>query len=309
MTHIRGIGSVGEPLIFSMAAKNSQVNLLEYPLPFDPSAGWFRGVAAIRNLLAEATESDKTFTYIIDGEAYGTKGLPILPPPLHDQYYPQDRGVPTWEYRRTNYTPPGYSPLSDGPLNTYLNIMELLIQHLGIGQRGDVEEDAAITALLNPKIARLAWPCADEIQTFEESILMPLVNKRVVELSRVDAIESLRRPSGQTTVPGELPGLGLTHTEAFDLVETAITYSGKAFAFDPTRERSTMINKIHSLATRCGDAGMVTTELNSLKTISQILGLTRQEEDSNMDKREVLSSALEAEIIEKKTLPVPADSK
>ena len=44
---------------------------------------------------------------------------------------------------------------------------------------------------------------------------------------------------------------------------------------------------------------MVTTKLNTLKTILQTLGLTKHDEDTNIDKRAALSSALEAIVVNK----------
>jgi hypothetical protein len=44
---------------------------------------------------------------------------------------------------------------------------------------------------------------------------------------------------------------------------------------------------------------MVTTQLNSFKTILQVLGLTKHEEESNIDKREILAGVLEAEVVSK----------
>ena len=281
MTHVRGIGGVGQPLSFSMASSNSQVNLLELPTPFNPVVGWYRGLTSVRNLLAEETENKRIYTYLINGEVYKTTGLSILPPPLHDEYFPSDH--PAWHYRRQEYTPDWYNPDFDGPLNTYLNICEFLVRHLCMGE-DDTNEQAAIIALLNPKIARLAWPCRDDIETFEEYVLLPFVNKIVVDTSRIKAIEEVKKQ------------LKVTQAEAFDFVETAITYSEQAFTFDAQRERSTMLNKLHQLADDCDEAGMVTTQLNSFKTILQILGLTRHDEDTDVDKREILSSMLEENV-------------
>jgi hypothetical protein len=285
MTHIRGIGGIGQPVIFSTASANAQINLLELPMPFNPAVGWYRGLTAVRNLLAEETENRRQYTFLINGEVYKTTGLSILPPPLHDEYFPQDN-TPPYEYRRSNYSPPSYNPLSDGPLNTYLNICEFLVRHLSIGEE-DVDEQAAVIALLNPKIARLAWPCRDDIENFEEYVLLPYVNKIVVECSRIKAIDRVKKE------------LKLTQAEAFDFVETAVTYSEQAFTYDANRERSTMLNKLHHLAEDCDEAAMKTTQLNSYKTILQVLGLTKHEEDSNLDRREVLSSALEADTVAK----------
>ena len=288
MTHIRGIGGIGQPLIFSTASANAQINLLELPMPFNPAVGWYRGLTAVRNLLAEETENNRQYTYLINGEVYRTTGMSILPPPLHDGYFPIDP-TPLHEYRRTNYTPPDYNPLTDGPLNAYLNVCEFLVRHLGIGE-DDVDEQSAILSLLNPKIARLAWPCKDDLENFEEYLLLPFVNKLLIKHSRIKAMDEVKKE------------LKLTQAEAFDFVETAITYSEHAFNFDSNRERSTMLNKLHQLAEDCDDASMVTTQLNSYKTILQVLGLTKHEEDSNLDRREVLSSALEADTVAK--LPI-----
>lgn len=295
MSHIRGIGGVGQPLLFSTASSNSQVNLLEIPLPYNPSVGWYRGLASVRNLLAEVSEADYHYTYILavtdpaTGETrnqiYSTKGMSILPPPLHDKYFPNN-GQKNWQYRRKQHTPEWYSPLSDGPLNTYLNMVEFLVRHLGIDQSSNLEDQAAATALLNPAIARLAWPCRDDIETYEEYVLLPYLNRIAVEKSPIEAIEEVKK------------ALNLTHAEAFDFMETAKTYGEQAFTYDASRERALMINKLHGLASDCSDAGMVTTQLNSFKTIAQILGLTKHEEEVNIDRRETLAGVLEAEVLE-----------
>jgi hypothetical protein len=295
MAHVRGLGKIGEPLIFTMAAANNQINLMELPIPYDPATGWYRGLETLRNMLADITAQDFTYTYAfttqdaVGPQLWATKGMSILPPPLHDGYF-HENGRPRWFYRQANYTPESYSPLSDGPLNAYLNMMEFLVRHLGIGESNfgqALEDEAAASALLNPKIARLAWPCRDDLETYEEYVLLPYVNRVAIEETPVDAIDELKKV------------LGLTHAEAVDYLETAKTYAEQAFVFDPQRERALMVNKLHALAGECNEAGMVTTQLNSMKTILQVLGLTKHQEDSNVDRRETLSSALEGEIINK----------
>lgn len=291
MTHIRGVGGAGQPLVHSMGVSNAQVNLFDIPLPYNPTVGIYRGLAAVRNLLAQAEESGYKYSYLLNGEQYIAHGMSILPPPLHDGYFPDDK--PKWEYRRTQYLPERYEGCKDYPLAIYLNICELLVRQLGIGEE-DIEEQAAVLALLNPKVARRAWPCRDDIETFEEFVLLPYVGRLVVANSQDEAITILKKD------------MGLTHLEAFDLVETYKTYALQVNTFDPTRERSLLLSQLQKLAQECGDAGMVTTQLNTYKTTLQTLGLTRHEEDSNVDKRASLGSALEAEIIENtvKQLPV-----
>ena len=287
MTHVRGLkgNAIGIPLVMSMSASNSQLDLYTMPIPYDPVVGWTRGLTAVRNLLAQSDNQGYQYSYMIAGGYYKTQGMSILPPPLHDGYYPQD-AEPLWDYRRRAYQPEDYQADRDGPLAIYLNIMELLVRHLGIGD-DDIEEQAAVTALLNPKIARLTWPCRDDIETFEESVLLPYIGRVMVAKSQDNAIDELKK------------AMGLTHTEALDLVETYKTYSQNVNVFDPERQRSVMISRLEHLAQECGDAGMVTTQLNTHKVIMQTLGLTRHDEDSNVDRRQALGSALEAEIVGK----------
>lgn len=281
MTHVRGIGGVGEPLIFSMASSNPQVNLFELPIPFDPTAGWYTCMAAVRNILSQVTEAGYTYSYLLVGSPYETSGMSIMPPPLHDGYYPDVKEA--WQYRKERYTPEGYRADTDAPLAAYLNICELLVRHLGIAET-DIGEQAAVAALLNPRIARMAWPCRDEIETYEEYVLMPYIGRLITDHSQLTAIEELKKE------------MQLTHSEAFDMSEMYKTYAEQAYTFEAARERAIMLNKLHDLADECGEAGMVTTKLNSFKSVLQVLGLTRHEEEANVDRRAGLASALEAEI-------------
>jgi len=294
MSHVRGIGQVGLPLIFSMGAKNPQVNLFELPLPYDPTRGWYRGLSAVRNLLATIQESDYQYTYLIDDAVFTAKGMSILPPPIHDGYYPADKE--TWQCRREQYVPESYRGDTDAPLAIYLNICELLVRHLGIGEIS-VEEQAAVAAMLNPKISRLSWPCSDEIETFEEYILLPYIGRILVKKSQDNTIKALKED------------MSLTHAEAFDMVEMYKTYAREINTFDPEMERSPMLSRLQNLEQDCGEAGMVTTQLNTIKASAQILGLTKHEEESNVDRKQALSGMLEAEIVgQKKTEQIAGDA-
>ncbi len=291
MAHVRGICAIGIPLIHALGSENAQVNLFELPIEYDPTKGWYNGMAAVRNLLAQANESSYRYSYLIDGEYYKAKGMSILPPPLHDGYFPVDNKIPPWQYRRNGYTPLDYRADTDAPLAIYLNIMELLVRHLGIGE-SDIQEQAAVCALLNPKIARIAWPCRDDIETFEESVLLPYIGRVYLKRAQDSTIDYLKKGDADN------PGIGLTHAEAFDLVETYKSYAQQVNVFDPERERSIVLSKLEDLAQECGDAGMVTTKLNTFKVTLQTLGLTKHDEDTNVDNRTALSNLLEAKIIE-----------
>jgi len=299
MSHLTGYGKLGQPSIFTMSGNAPDANLYEIPMPYDPIKGLSSCMATPRALLEEISQSQYIYTILIANNQFKTNGMSILPPPLHDGYYPENPAI----LRKNGYTPANYDAKTDIPLTFYLNIMEFLVRHLGIGggnlsgvgaytgtgqqspdtnvRTQNIDDRSAVLALLNPNIARLAWPSKDDLETFEEHVLIPYVERLIVKNSPLEAGKILQEE------------MGLTHFEAEDYMEVAKTYAADAHCFDAERERSIMLNKVHDVADRCGDAGMVSTELKSLMSISQILGLTKHAEDASIDRRVGLKTALE----------------
>jgi len=304
MTHIRGIGPVGEPMLWALRSDDVNINRYEIPEPYIPEIGWFRGLAALRQLLQNISESQYTYTYQRYKNIVTIKGMSILPPPLPDQYLSNKPHID----RKNGVVPVNYDPKGDVPLAYYLNIMEFLVRHLGIGggehkiaggfagiKEGlpggpttinsiNTDDRGAVLALLNPEIARLAWPSRDDLETFEEYILFPYIEQLLIDHSQIAAEDTLKAE------------MGLTRSEALDYVEAAKFYAREVHNYVPEKERSILISKIQNLAERCDKASMVTTELNSFKVLSQILHLTKHEEDTNLDKREGLKNALKEKI-------------
>lgn len=306
LSHLMGYGSVGEPSIYTMAGNIPEVNRYELPFPYSAAIGLTRGMTTPRIMLEAMSDTQYRYTFKFGEQVYTTKGMSVLPPPLHDGYYPN----PAYIHRKKLFTPVDYDPKGDIPLTYYLNIMEYLVNYLEIGsstgagaftginpQSNDktartqnIDDRSATLALLNPNIARIAWPCRDDIETFEEYVLIPHVERILVKNTPMKAETILKET------------MGLTHPEAVDYIEVAKTYAREAHNFDPDRERSVLVNKMHSLAGRCNEAGMVSTELKSYMSISQILGLTKHVEDTNIDKRAGLKNALEEKLEAKKVL-------
>lgn len=303
-THMVGIGEIGTPCSALLANTKTDANIYEMPMPYPANAGWARGLQAPKEILRKIIESPYQYTYTVNGKIAKTHGMSILPPPLHDGYFQDEPHI----YRTNRKVPAGYDPTTDVPLTCYLNIMEFLARHLGIGDikaKADrrsfldkvkavgteqwhhiADERAALATLLNPKLARLAWPSRDDLETFEEYILAPNVEGLLVDNSQIGAEHKIK----------DL--MGLTHVEALDFLEIGKTYAQHMHTFDADRERSIMLSRISKLAETCEEAGMVTTQLNSFRTVLQVLGLTRQEEDTNLDKRKALSSALEEKLLQ-----------
>jgi len=290
-----------------MRSATAEFNFYTTPIPFDPVDGWYRGLKAPRKLLEEICSEEKyRYSYLINGQEMVMQGMSILPPPLADCFLSSNPAIS----RRLEEAPQNYNPRDDTPLQYYLNIMEFLADHLGIGHVktppplesldpearylkfiSPTEDRGALLALLNPQIARLAWPCSDDLETYEEYLLIPYVERKIVDKSALMAEDEIKAE------------LGYTHVEAVDIIEIAKTYAQQSHAFEPGRERSIQISKLQSLEQRCRSAGMVTTELNSLKTVLQVLGLTKHDDDTNVNKRDALRSVLE----EKLGLPASVD--
>ena len=314
LAHIYGYGGMGEPLCMSLGSSNAEVNLYDIPSRFDKTVGWYRGLDAVRQMLHNISESQYTYTYDLQGQLYTTKGMSILPPPLPDQYFSSQN--PHLD-RKRGIAPTNYDPKADVPLAFYLNVMELLVRHLGIGG-GDhniaggftgvgegasnaqnpakgvnsinSDDNGAVIALLNPNIARLAWPCRDDIETFEEYILLPYIVEILTDHSDIATENRLK---------GEM---GLTRSEASDYVMMAKVFAQQAHTYDPEMERSVEVGRVQRLADECKDAGMVSTQLNCRKTLLQIFGLTKHDDDTNVDKREGLRNSLEERITAEKLI-------
>jgi hypothetical protein len=267
--------------------------------------------------MEEITKSPYCYTYEIEGYIYVYRGMSLLPPPICDQLltnYGKNPEIIPENVRMVDYIPPNYRTDMDIPLNFYVNIMEFLADRLGIGggthkiaggftgiepsvtvtdnvESINTEDKGALLALLNPKIARLSWPCRDDIETFEEAVLIPYVEQITIENSQIEAENKI------------MTELGLTRAEAIDYIEVAKTYAREVHNFDPDRERSILVSKLQALATKCSDALQVTTELNANKTILQVLGLTKHEDEAITDKRAGLKTALDEKLSEAKVLP------
>ena len=283
MAAIRGIGEVGTPLIMTFNSEPG-IDLMALPLPYDPTMGIHRGVEAIRNYLAIAQQSTDTYSYFIQDKVYEGVCMSILPPPISDHYFPHDKHPSI--YRALQWMPPAYTPREDLGLEIYLNIMELLIDRLSIGAEQPAEV-AVTKALLNPDIARMAWPTSSEILAYEEGLLLPWVS-------------TLSETLADSTVAYQLKkDLGMTTFEALDLLQCSKTYQQHIHTYDPARERSVVLNKLNKLTESSIADCMPTTTLNSIKTSLIALGLTRNNDDEIMDDRKgLLSSALEQDMIQ-----------
>lgn len=298
MAQIRGDIGIGDLLLEKLSSSSQTASKWDFPLPFYIGRGCFRGCRDVIHVLQHCSNSPSIrYSYRPSPESttyYITRGLPLLPPPLIDAYFPADQVL---DLRDTPYSPKGYDPSEDPALTYFLLANELLSEFLNL-ENDSEEARKSVAALLNPKIARLAWPGRDDLETFEENVLFPYISNLISYNSYQKVIDTLQRPVWYSAVgsSGEIfGGLGLTRQESIDYLETAKYYNSRVATFSVKTERSVMLNKLDTLSDICRESGMVNTELKTHQLRMQAVGLT-QAESPVEDLRKALSKRLRAKI-------------
>lgn len=285
LAKIRGDVKAGDLLLVKLSSWAHVVTKWEMPLPFIPGRGTFRGVRHIVELLNDMNKPHVTYTYG-QGEGQGqvyTWGVSYLPVPIPDQDYPDQAPQMLASYRMDRHVPENYDPCEDYGLVAQLFIYEQLAEHLGIGQ-DNPNEIAALTALLHPKIARLAWPTLDELESFEETVLLPWIKGRMAVYSYDRVIADMM----------EL--MHMTYIEAMDMLETGKSFVRYIARYSKEMERSIMFTKLDVLGDDCVADGMISTRLNTMKLRMMAIGLTTPGDDIHEDRQIALSSGLREKI-------------
>ena len=274
----------GKLLVETISTYQHQLSKWELPHPYVPGQGLFRGYHAVIELLQAFNE--RMVTYTIHGnncKPVYCWGLSYLPVPVPDQAFPDQSPLILAERRKNSDFPPKYSPFDDYGLVSQLFIYEQIANVLDIG-KDDPQELAGLSALLNPNIARLAWPSRDELETFEETILFPWIYHQLTKYSYEHTCRQLQQE------------MRLTYIEAMDYLETAKHFVKYVARFNKDLERSIMLSKVDALTDKCIEDGLVTTALNAMKLKAMMTDLTRPGDDIHEDQQLALSTGLREKI-------------
>lgn len=285
MAQIKGDVKPGELLLKQLSNYENLTTKWEFPLPYRPGRGTFRGVRHVIKILLELNNAHTTYTFEQGPSAPATYtwGTSYLPVPVPDDIFPDQDPKMIAQARRLEQIPADYDEYEDYGLIGQLYMYEQCASHLNIG-KDDPMEMAALSALLNPKIARLAWPTVDEMEAFEETVLLPWVYHWMTRYS-YEKMQSFLQEQ-----------LKVTYLEAMDLLETAKYFVSKVARFSKDIERGVMFSKVDRLMDDCQLSGMVSTELNAMKLKMQAVGLTTPGEDLYQDRQMALSSGLRDKI-------------
>lgn len=163
-----------------------------------------------------------------------------------------------------------YDPASDEPFMQYLERMAMLSRRLGIETRR--EGRLGLTPLLDPVIARAAWPSPREIVAFE-SVMVDEAVQALLEHGHFGARRELLKKHGLTEEEG---------ASAILLARRAMRSMRNGT--DGDGDKAAMVARLEDLAARCRSSLDLRAELMVYKTLALVQGLTKtQATDEDVD--------------------------
>lgn len=184
--------------------------------------------------------------------------LAILPPAPPDEWTSGDKDASF------------YDPASDVEFMDYLERMAQMAKRLGVESRR--EGRMGLAPLLDPVIARVAWPASREIVAFE-SVMVDEAVQALLEHGHFGARRELLKRHG--LVEEEVVSLILLARRAMTQMRNGTDGDG---------DKAAMIARLEDLAMRCRQSLDLRAELMVYKTLAVVQGLTKtQSTESDVD--------------------------
>ncbi len=234
--------------------------------------GFITGMRGVRTILQTIEDGKDRYTLLTASGYRGFKGSTTLPPPIPDQLYKEKSPEGIWKARTERAVPPQYEARKDMPLILYCEAMTVLSEQVGIYQGAPMEPwsgEYGLAGLLNPTIARVAWPTRDELVMYEEELMLLIYDK-------------LMQMSVRSTEQYMQDYFGYTRFEALDIVKTAKSVGPLLYTESSEVEKALILKQIDSIAEKCDLADDPRAELATIKLKAQLHGLTANEESDNM---------------------------
>lgn len=198
-------------------------------------------------------------------------GLPLLPPPVPEQYVLEDGDIH-----------PDYDPYRDTRLIAYLKAARRIVDHYAMEWKRDVvgaaAEDprgrAGVAGLLHPVTCRRAWPTRSQVIYFESMLIEETISQ--CALGRSEAAIYLAE------------SYGLREREVRSVLATAATELRGRYDMDIEEKRALLVARLEHFVGRARGAFDLNNEMKALKVLAVVEGLTRTEpEDANKQFLEV----------------------
>jgi len=202
-------------------------------------------------------------------EQVAMTGLPLLPPPPPPEWL-DPSGSPLVDYEA----------FSDGPLLLWLRCAGKVASRYAFldGTKKDADSGRrGLAGLLEPELARLAWPGREHIMAVEEMLVDEALRIMVSgpgrgEIGRgvMAASEHLREHHG------------LQEREIQSVVRCALSLARRSVESQMEDQRALMVLRVEDYLERCRSAGDRDSESKGLKLLMTIQGLSRTEPEGAM---------------------------
>lgn len=195
-------------------------------------------------------------------ETVARPGLGLLPPPVPLYHYDNE-----WKIQNT------YDPYKDPGLLMYIRAVGYTADYLGIWQ-GSMEDPElgrkGMWGMTSPITCRLVFPTKMQIMAWEYLLIIETLNT----LAKYGSKEAYLRIKQK---------YGLQHMEAHGVLKMTQRFAKKLMETDREEARAIMLMRCEEQMRRSRAALDLKAEMNTLKQMSAIMGLTRTEADESME--------------------------
>lgn len=223
-----------------------------------------------------------------EGEVAMT-GLPLMPPPVPPAFTADDGSIKA-----------GYDPDYDVDLLLWLRCAGKIATRYAFAEGTATDPESGrrgLAGLLEPDVARLAWPGREHIMAVEEMLVDEALTIMVKgpgrgEIGRgvLAATEHLEKRHG------------LRDRECQSVVRCALALARRSVEAQMEDQRALMVLRVEDYCERCRSAGDRDSESKGLKLLMTIQGLSRTEPEGQMGE---FLDALSRVSKEKPRAPVP----
>lgn len=188
-------------------------------------------------------------------------GLPLMPPP-----------VPMKDYTLAGTISEAYDPQTDTNLTLFMRALNVTAEYLGIYD-GTIKDPECgrqgMMGLLNGFTVRVSFPTKMQLISWEYIMITSTISF-ITKHGTKTAYEKLQKE------------FGLNHLETNGMLRMARAFAKQLTDADKIEDRALMLLRSEEYIKRSRKALDLRAEMNGMKQMSAILGLTRMEEDAQM---------------------------
>lgn len=263
MGRLRGLIQPNETIEFALRAREHNVDPWQIPEKYNRPRDMRRSYPEVVEAMIAAEELPAMYWYgkfnNQNGQWQQYPGVALLPPPIPKAWLDE-----------TGEVFPGYTPEDDKLLMAYMDVFSKTSDRLCIDQGSRDEPylgQYAMSGLSNLDLVRIAFPTKLQIVTWEVLLIE-------------ETLDLLVDKSDRATRKNLYYKYGLMEHEIDQLIKLAQQRAMEQHCGDQDTNRAIVILKIQDYIRRCRESLNVKAEMNGLKQLSLVMGLTNEQQDS-----------------------------